>query len=119
VFTGGTVRFAGAGFLGGQVSFDHAEFTGAGVEFTNVRRWKAPPAFPWGTPPSGVKLPEKEDQSLSRPGLILGLPLRNPDLPHVSPCLGRARVGGQCCATAPASEATMPVGPAPTAEIAS
>jgi hypothetical protein len=42
VFTGGTVRFAGAGFLGGQVSFDHAEFTGAGVEFTNVRRWKAP-----------------------------------------------------------------------------
>ena len=34
------------------------------VDFSNARDWSVPPAFPWtDTPPSGVKLPAKEDPS--------------------------------------------------------
>jgi Pentapeptide repeats (9 copies) len=86
-FSGGTVDFGSAGFSGGQVSFDGAEFSGgevsfgarfsggevsfggavfsgSEVDFTNPGDWSVPPAFPWtDTPPTGVKLPKKEDQS--------------------------------------------------------
>jgi len=63
-FSGGTVRFAYARFSGGEVSFGSAVFSGGEVDFTNPGDWSVPPAFPWtDTPPTGVKLPKKEDQS--------------------------------------------------------
>ena len=87
-FSGGTVNFNGAEFSGGAVGFSHAEFSGGTVDFngaefsggevdftapsspaarsTSARSgdWSFPPAFPWtDTPPPGVKLPKKEDQS--------------------------------------------------------
>jgi hypothetical protein len=63
-FTGGTVNFTSAQFTGGEVSFDGAEFTDGTVDFSAASHWSVPPAFPWtDTPPSGVKLPKKKDQS--------------------------------------------------------
>jgi uncharacterized protein YjbI with pentapeptide repeats len=63
-FSSGLVRFDGARFCGSEISFDEAEFSDGTVDFRDARDWSFPPAFPWtGTPPSGVKLPEKEDQS--------------------------------------------------------
>jgi uncharacterized protein YjbI with pentapeptide repeats len=75
-FSGGTVSFRGAKFSGGQVDFRHAELSGGQVDFRHAEfadgtvdfsepgDWSVPPAFPWtGTPPPGVKLPRKEDQS--------------------------------------------------------
>jgi hypothetical protein len=75
-FSGGTVRFEGARFSDGTVSFGYAEFSGGTVRFEGARfsggtvsfrrvsDWSCPPTFPWtGTPPPGVVLPEKEDQS--------------------------------------------------------
>jgi Pentapeptide repeats (9 copies) len=63
-FSGGTVSFNGAEFSGGTVSFGRAEFSGGTVDFRSPGDWSCPPAFPWtGTPPPGVVLPEKEDQS--------------------------------------------------------
>ena len=41
-----------------------AEFSGGTVDFSGAGDWSFPPAFPWtDTPPPGVKLPKKEDQS--------------------------------------------------------
>jgi uncharacterized protein YjbI with pentapeptide repeats len=63
-FSGGTVSFSHAEFTGGRVDFDGAEFSGGTVDFSGVRNWSVPPTFPWAdTPPPGVKLPKKEDQS--------------------------------------------------------
>ena len=64
-FSRGTVRFDYARFSGGTVRFSAAaEFSGGEVDFNGVANWSVPPTFPWtGTPPPGVKLPEKEDQS--------------------------------------------------------
>jgi len=64
-FSGGTVNFSGIRFRQGRV-FDGAEFSGGTVDFSDVFDWSSPPAFPWtDTPPSGVKLPRKKDQSQS------------------------------------------------------
>jgi hypothetical protein len=58
------VSFADAEFSGSTVSFSRSEFSGGTVDFSRARYWSVPPAFPWtGTPPPGVKLPRKEDQS--------------------------------------------------------
>jgi Pentapeptide repeats (9 copies) len=63
-FSGGRVSFDGAGFSGGTVDFTHAEFSGGEVDFSGASDWSFPPAFPWtDTPPPGVELPRKEDQS--------------------------------------------------------
>ena len=75
-FSGGTVIFSFAKFSGGRVSFDSArfcgskfwfvspQFSGGEVDFSRVDDWSFPPAFDWtGTPPPGVKLPRKKDQS--------------------------------------------------------
>ena len=62
MFSGGTVDFSGATFSGGTVGFSGARFSGGTVDFSDPGDWSVPPAFPWtGTPPSGVKLPKKED----------------------------------------------------------
>jgi len=81
-FSGGTVGFDGARFSGSRVSFADAEFrtdtgnfrfpgarfSGGTVDFSKVRDWSVPPRFGWkGTPPPGVTLPPKEDQSKSEP----------------------------------------------------
>src|SRR6266566_209494 len=68
VFSGGTVDFTAAGISPiGSIRFSDAEFSGGTVDFTDPADpddWSFPPAFPWtGTPPPGVKLPKKEDQS--------------------------------------------------------
>ena len=58
-FGGGTVDFA-AGFFGGSVSFRRAGFGGGAVDFSDAADWSHPPEFDWeGTPPPGVKLPNK------------------------------------------------------------
>jgi Pentapeptide repeats (9 copies) len=63
-FSGGTVSFGHAEFTGGTVDFDGAEFSGGEVDFSGVSNWSVPPTFPWAdTPPRGVKLPRKDDQS--------------------------------------------------------
>jgi uncharacterized protein YjbI with pentapeptide repeats len=63
-FAGGMVDFTGAEFSGGEVSFDRAEFSGGEVDFSGASDWSVPPAFPWtDTPPPGVKLPKRKDQS--------------------------------------------------------
>jgi hypothetical protein len=66
VVTGAQVRFSGE-FSDGSVSFINTVFSpgldGGEVDFSHGD-WSSPPAFPWtGTPPPGVKLPEKDDQS--------------------------------------------------------
>jgi uncharacterized protein YjbI with pentapeptide repeats len=62
-FSGGVVAF-GAEFSGGEVYFTRAKFSGGQLDFSDAGDWSFPPAFPWtDTPPSGVKLPGKEDQS--------------------------------------------------------
>jgi uncharacterized protein YjbI with pentapeptide repeats/uncharacterized membrane-anchored protein YhcB (DUF1043 family) len=64
VFSGGKVDFRGAVFSGSEVRFLAAQFSSGTVDFSQVDDWSAPPAFPWtDSPPSGVKLPRKEDQS--------------------------------------------------------
>jgi len=76
VFSGGTVNFSDAEFSGAEVDFRSAALSGADVIFGGARfsggtvdfslpdDWSCPPTFPWtGTPPPGVKLPNKEDQS--------------------------------------------------------
>ena len=63
-FSSGRVSFYGAQFSGGTVNFTGARFSGAEVDFSRAFDWSKPPAFPWtDTPPPGVKLPKKEDQS--------------------------------------------------------
>jgi Pentapeptide repeats (9 copies) len=63
-FSGGEVSFYDAEFSGGEVSFGWAKFSGGVVDFTGPGDWSFPPKFPrTGTPPPGVKLPKKEDQS--------------------------------------------------------
>ena len=63
-FSGSPVSFDGAKFSGSPVSFDGAKFSGSEVSFDGASDWSCPPAFPWtDTPPPGVWLPEKEDQS--------------------------------------------------------
>jgi len=63
-FSGGTVNFNHARFSGGTVNFGLARFSGGEVDFSRAGVWSYPPEFPWtDTPPSGVKLPRKEDQS--------------------------------------------------------
>ncbi len=63
-FSGGTVNFDRAVFSGGTVGFRGLEFTGGEVDFSSPSDWSVPPTFPWtDTPPPGVKLPRKEDQS--------------------------------------------------------
>jgi len=63
-FSGGKVDFPEALFIGGEVSFNLASFRGGEVDFSHAFDWSYPPSFPWtDTPPSGVKLPRKEDQS--------------------------------------------------------
>ena len=63
-FSGGTVSFHGAKFSGSRVLFGTAKFSGGEVDFSRVDDWSFPPAFDWtDTPPPGVKLPQKEDQS--------------------------------------------------------
>jgi uncharacterized protein YjbI with pentapeptide repeats len=72
-FSGSTVDFGGAAFSGGTVIFGHvgdfesAAFSGGTVDFSVAGDWSFPPAFPWtDTPPSGVKVPQKEGQSRRR-----------------------------------------------------
>ena len=74
-FSGGTVSFRGAQFSGSRVDFTRTlsddtgdlietQFSGGKVDFSDVGDWSFPPKFAWTkTPPSGVKLPMKEDQS--------------------------------------------------------
>jgi hypothetical protein len=65
-FSGGTVDFYGAKFSSGTVDFLTAQFSGGEVDFSGADDWSSPPAFSWGrtgSPPPGVKLPQKEDQS--------------------------------------------------------
>jgi uncharacterized protein YjbI with pentapeptide repeats len=63
-FAGGLVSFMGAEFSGGEVSFHGAGFAGGKVRFSDPRDWSFPPEFPWtDTPPPGVELPKKKDQS--------------------------------------------------------
>ena len=63
-FSGGTVRFVGADFSGSTVRFGGAEFSGGELDFSRAGDWSHPPEFPWtDTPPSGVKLPRKEDHA--------------------------------------------------------
>jgi hypothetical protein len=68
-FSRGTVDFNLAKFSRGTVDFSGAEFSGGGlrggtVDFSRAGDWSSPPAFPWtDTPPPGVKLPGKQDQS--------------------------------------------------------
>ena len=63
-FSGGEVYFDGAVFSGGAVVFRGVEFSGGTVDFTGPGDWSVPPAFRWtDTPPPGVKLPKKDDQS--------------------------------------------------------
>jgi len=51
---------------GGVSSFKRAKFSGSEVDFSNPNDWSIPPVFSWtDTPPPGVKLPKKEDQSLT------------------------------------------------------
>jgi hypothetical protein len=62
-FSGGLVKFDLAEFSGGDVDFSNATFSGGAVDFSDPLNWSRPPTFPWtDTPPSGVKLPRKEDQ---------------------------------------------------------
>ena len=85
VFDGGNFTFAnfsrsavsfGTDFSGGTVSFDGARFSGGEVDLSGVGDWSCPPTLPWtGTPPPGVKLPRKEDQSQAKGCLLRGLPL--------------------------------------------
>jgi hypothetical protein len=64
VFSAGMVTFDNAVFSGSTITFEAAVFSGSTVDFSNVDDWSVPPAFPWtDTPPPGVELPEKEDQS--------------------------------------------------------
>ena len=59
-FSGGTANFRYAEFSGGRVSFYGVELSGGAVFFSRGAGW----SFPWtDTPPPGVKLPGKEDQS--------------------------------------------------------
>ena len=63
-FSSGTVSFIGASFSRRGVTFDGAQFSGGKVDFSDAGDWSSPPAFPWtDTPPSGVKLPQKQGQS--------------------------------------------------------
>ena len=63
-FSGGRVDFDGATFYGGMIDLDDAEFSGGEVDFSSAGGSSFPPEFPWtGTPPPGVTLPKKEDQS--------------------------------------------------------
>jgi hypothetical protein len=74
-FSGGEVDFGNASFFGSTVDFGRAEFCGSAVDFrarfssgmvdfSIPSDWSFPPAFPWtDTPPPGVRLPQKEDQS--------------------------------------------------------
>ena len=60
-FSGGTVHFSGAEFSGGTVDFSGARFSGGAVDFSDASDWSFPPEFPWYVPPSGVKLPKKQE----------------------------------------------------------
>jgi hypothetical protein len=52
------------GFSGSEVDFSGAKFSGGEVDFSYAGNWSSPPAFPWtDTPPPGVKLLGREDQS--------------------------------------------------------
>jgi hypothetical protein len=63
-FSGGMVDFNGAEFAGATVAFRGTRFSGGTVDFRHASDWSYPPEFPWtDTPPPGVKLPGKEDQS--------------------------------------------------------
>jgi uncharacterized protein YjbI with pentapeptide repeats len=63
-FSGGSLYFSGAQFSGAEVYFHGALFSGGTLDFSDAGDWSSPPAFPWtDTPPSGVKLPQKRDQS--------------------------------------------------------
>jgi hypothetical protein len=64
MFSGGVVSFFGAVFSGRAVDFTDAVFSGGEVNFSDPGDWSFPPSFPWtDTPPPGVKLPKREDQS--------------------------------------------------------
>jgi hypothetical protein len=64
VFSGGQISFYDAEFSGSQVLFLHNAFSGGRVDFSRAAVWTHPPMFDWGdTPPSGVQLPRKADQS--------------------------------------------------------
>ena len=76
IFSGGVVDFTGAQFSGGTVDFTTTNvpsvvttyfpsaFSGGTVDLSRPGDWSVPPRFAWaGTPPPGVKLPKKEDQS--------------------------------------------------------
>ena len=63
-FSRGQVSFGGGAFSGADVSFRAAEFSGGTVDFSSAGDWSSPAEFPsTGTPPPGVKLPQKQDQS--------------------------------------------------------
>ena len=63
-FSGGVIDFGGAQFSGGVIDFGGAQFSGGEIDFSEASDWSFPPSFPWtDTPPSGVKLPRKKDQS--------------------------------------------------------
>jgi hypothetical protein len=64
-FSGGTVDFSKATFSRGAVDFSKATFSRGAVDFSDPVDWSSPPTFPWtDTPPSGVKLPRREDQPM-------------------------------------------------------
>jgi Pentapeptide repeats (9 copies) len=63
-FRGGRVHFDGAKFSGTEIYVDGAKFSASTIDFSDAADWSHPPVFPWtDTPPSGVKLPSKDDQS--------------------------------------------------------
>jgi uncharacterized protein YjbI with pentapeptide repeats len=63
-FSGATLGFDRAQFSGGKIDFTSAKFSGGELDFSNAGDWSFPPAFPWtDAPPSGVKLPRKEQHS--------------------------------------------------------
>jgi uncharacterized protein YjbI with pentapeptide repeats/uncharacterized membrane-anchored protein YhcB (DUF1043 family) len=63
-FCGSEVQFTTADFSDGMVSFANATFSDGTVDFSSAGDWSHPPEFDWeGTPPPGVKLPQRQDQS--------------------------------------------------------
>lgn len=59
--------FTDAEFSGGTVDFNNTKISGGQVDFSHPAGWSVPPEFRWtGTPPPGVTLPKKKDQSQSQ-----------------------------------------------------
>jgi len=63
-FNRGSVYFSDTEFSGGEVDFSGTQFSGAEVDFETALFSGATVYFSWtGTPPLGVRLPRREDES--------------------------------------------------------